>query len=64
MFKLEIEKSKWILLESLGQVPEGRVNHEMRKLDKNRMIIIGGFKGFLMTIEKVQSDIFIYNISK
>jgi hypothetical protein len=63
MFKLDIENQIWVRLEGNGTVPEGRVDHEIRAINNNKLVIIGGIQGLLNNIDRVFNDIHIFNIS-
>ena len=63
LYKLDVDNLSWSIINTKGKSPEGRVNHEMRLIDNNKIIVIGGIQGSLGIIDKSHSDIFIYNIS-
>jgi N-acetylneuraminic acid mutarotase len=62
MYKLDLDNLSWTIIPTKGKSPEGRVNHEMRLINNNKIFVIGGIQGQLSNIDKIFSDIFIYNI--
>jgi N-acetylneuraminic acid mutarotase len=64
IFKFDFDTATWEKLITEGRGPEGRCGSEIRAIDNNTLVVIGGMRGFLHSIEKVYNDIFLYNISK
>lgn len=64
LYKLDLDNLNWSIVQTKGKSPEGRVNTEMRLFENNKIIIIGGIQGSYTNIDKVFSDVFIFNISR
>ena len=61
IYKFDISKSSWELLNTKGKTPGERCYHEMAFINKDNILVFGGIKGSLSKIETMYNDVFLFN---
>ena len=62
LFRYNISKFTWELIETKGKKPPERCYHEMCLINKNNFVLFGGIKGYLPNIEIFYNDIYLFNV--
>ena len=62
LFRYDISKNIWEIVKTKGKSPGERCYHEMALINKDNMVVFGGIKGSIPTIEVFYNDVYLYNI--
>lgn len=62
LYSFNINKSSWEIVKTKGKPPAERCYHEMALINKDNILVFGGIKGSISSIEIMYSDVFLYNI--
>lgn len=63
LYRFNIATSYWERLYPKGKPPKERCYHEIGLINSDNILIFGGIRGTLISIEAYYDDTFLYNIS-